>query len=936
MKKIVLKGLLLLLAAGLAFSVETGRIEGKVFDQQGNPLPGVTIEARSPSLQGVRKTVSLRDGSFILPLLPVGRYTLTFSLEGFATVVQKNVIVRLGQTTYLEVRMQQLKFREEITVTAAQPLIDKVSTDTSYRIGSEELELLPTQTRTAVDIVKFTPGVTGVRANTKRGVAEGGLPSFRGEGAEGNNWLVDGLSIRGVRLADEGLYINYDAIEEVQIISDPFSPDLTSAFGGIVNMVTKSGGNEFHGEAGVLFFDKHLQAAKKEQLSLSFEPASFSRHTRYFNLGGPIVRDRLWFFFSENVFYNKDLTNDGYIDYLFVPGGEQSFLNHSFFGKLSLALTSNHTISLSVLVKDLLSQEGGIGLPELYRTFSSHDRLYILSYRGILSPTTFVEASLGRVRSDSGFEPAHGDMGPAMYFIEDIAQNVHNSLGKVVDNEYRTSFFLRFTHVMPVEGFGIHEIGAGFEYYRAGSEFTVDFTGKDEDPFPGNGFDSGTKYAFRSWKEGQRTPTLLWEYGPFAFVNSISGIGLYLMDRATFGRFTVMLGFRTYTQNNYDDRGGIIWKWGLADFFSPRAFITWDITGDGVNVVKAGWGIFTDLTTTLHLGFFNPQAPVQFRRYRWVGPENPDESQLHDPANWEFINEERRGPYDIAPNIKPNKLQRILLEYDRRLGPFWALKLRYVRSWARNLLELIGVFDPNPPYYRFIFDNFELKRRDYSGFEVELNGRINETLILNASYTWASAKGTNPGQVETGSWGEEEGGTYYISLFGKHIYVPDLPELRQLKELFDWGFGGLGGPEYGDEGWYGKLPYSVDHNVKVNLTWLAPYSTAFSVAFEWLSGYHWEKRGLVPFFGYYAFPEGRGSRTTPAHAYLDVGVEKSFDLSKLGPFPQGASISLRLDVFNLLNSQKPIAYVREDTPAFGKVWGRQQSRQARLMIRLRW
>ncbi len=937
MKKSLLIFLSFPLIVSFLLSVETGEIRGRVFDEQGKPLPGVSITVKGPNLQGSRSTVSLKDGSFILPLLPVGTYTITYEIEGFATVVQKDVRVRLGQITYVQVRMKSLRFEEKITVTAEPPLVERISTDTSYRVTAEELELLPSQGRTVIDIVKFTPGVTGVRANTKRGTAEGGRPSFRGEGEEGNNWLVDGLSIRGVRLANEGLYINYDAIEEIQIISDPFSPDLASAFGGIVNMVTKTGGNEFHGEAGIFFFDKALQAAKEEQLSLSFEPESFSRYNWYFNLGGPIKKDRVWFFISENFFYNEDETSDGYIDYLFIPGGRHSLLSHSFFGKLTWAIASNHSLSISGLARDLLSQEGGIGMPELYRLNHFKDRMFILNYRGILSPTTFVEASIGHVSSDSSFEPAHGDMGPAMYFIEDIAQNIHNSLGKVIDNEYRTDFFLRFTHVIPTEKLGSHELGFGIEYYNAGSEFKVDFTGKDEDPFPGNGFDSGTKISFRSWQEGQRTPTLLWEYGPFAFVNSISGFGIYFKDRVTLGRFTFMVGFRSYTQNNYDDSGNLLWKWGFADFFSPRAFLTVDLTGDGKNVFKAGWGVFTDITTTLHLGFFNPQAPVQFRRYRWVGPENPTESQLHDPANWEFINEERRGPYEIDPGIKPNKLTRYLLEFDRRLGPNWAVKLRYVYSRARNLLELIGVFDPNPPYYRFVFDNFELKRRDYRGFEIEINGRIKEKLILNASYTNSSAKGTNPGQVETGSWSEEEGGTYYVSLFGKHIYVPDIPELRELKRLFDWGFGGLGGPEYGDEGWYGKLPYSVDHHVKLNLIYFGPYGTLLSLAAEWLSGYHWEKRGLVPFFGYYAFPEGRGSRTTPAHAYVDVGIEKEFKLSSIFKvLPQGTSLGIRLDVFNLFNSQKPISFVREDTLAFGKVWGRQQPRQARISIRFKW
>lgn len=919
------------------FSLETGEIMGKVVDKKGEPLPGVTITAESPNLQGKRTTYSLGNGNFVLPLLPPGTYKLTFELPNFTTVIVDKIEVKLGLTTNIKVEMEEKKIEESVLVIAEPPLIDKTTADTSYRITSEDLVLLPSQTRTVADIVKFAPGVTGVRMNTRRGTTENGLPSFRGEGEEGNNWLVDGLSVRGVRLAKDGVRVNFDSLEEIQIISDPFSPELASSFGGIVNVLTKSGGNEFHGEIGTLFVDKALQAGREPQLSISFEPADYSRYNNYFNLGGPLKKDKLWFFISENTFFNKDITSDNFLDYMFIPGGEREAFIQNFFGKITWALNSNHQISLSGSFSNLLSQKGGIGFPELYRKENFSDKMLRINYKSIISASTYFEGSVGITESKSSVEPSHGDMGPAMYFIEDIAQNINNYIGRVVDNEKIFNFVFRFNHVLPLKELGNHELGAGLEFYKNSSEFRSEFTGKGEDPFPNNAFENGTKYSFLNWKEGKRTPSLLWEYGNFNFVNSIGGIGIYLKDRISFERFTILIGFRSATQTNYDDRGNVLWKWDIRDFLSPRISLTYNLTKDGKNIIKLGWGLFTDTTTTFHLAFFNPQSPLQFRRYSWIGPENPTVFQLHDPSNWKFLNEERRGPYDIADNIKPNRLTRYLIEYDRMIGKNWALKARYVQTNSKNLLELLGVFDPNPPYYKFIFDNFEYKRRNYKGFEIEINGRVKEVLNLNFSYCYSTAKGTNPGQVETGSWNQEEGGTNYVSLFGKHIYVPPLPELMELKRLLDWGFGGLGGREYGDEGWYGKLPYSVDHQIKLNLNYIAPYKTLLSLAFEWLSGYHWEKLGLVPFFGYYAFPEGRGSRKTPSHYYIDMGIQKSLPLSTLTKsFPESLVVDMRLDIFNLLNSQKPISYVKEDTVAFGKIWGRQQPREARITMKLRW
>jgi hypothetical protein len=335
------------------------------------------------------------------------------------------------------------------------------------------------------------------------------------------------------------------------------------------------------------------------------------------------------------------------------------------------------------------------------------------------------------------------------------------------------------------------------------------------------------------------------------------------------------------------------------------------------------------------LGLLNSGAGLTFRTYRWQGGANPDESQLHDPGNWNFENEQKLQPFEIAPDIKPNFLTRFLAEYDQKIGKDWAFLVRYVRTKATDLLEVLAVFD-EVTGYKFLYDNFEHKRRNYWGLEFELDGKIGPNFFLKASYCYSSANGTNPGQSETGSWSQDEGSTNFLGLFGNHIYIPAIQELEDVKAYWDYQLGGLGGRGIGDEGWYGKLPYSLDHNVKIHSIFVAPYGVALSAAFEWISGYYWEKLGYVPFFGgYYAFPEGRGTRKTPGHAFLDLGLQKEFHLGRDGRMPDFV-ISLRLDVFNILNSQRPIAYIKEDIPIFGQIWGRQQPRQARVTVKIKW
>ena len=178
-----------LLLFGLLQAQQTGEIRGKIADEQGEALPGVAITAKSPKLQGVRTALSDKDGNFRLPLLPVGSYSLTCELDGFERLTTLNNEIHLGFTLSVSVILKTAAVSEEVIVTAENPLIDKINADNSYRLKGDDLARVPSQARTIEEVVSFTPGVTGVRDSTVTGTGTG-LPSFRGEGDAGNNWLA--------------------------------------------------------------------------------------------------------------------------------------------------------------------------------------------------------------------------------------------------------------------------------------------------------------------------------------------------------------------------------------------------------------------------------------------------------------------------------------------------------------------------------------------------------------------------------------------------------------------------------------------------------------------------------------------------------------------------------------------------------------------------
>ncbi len=355
-----------------------------------------------------------------------------------------------------------------------------------------------------------------------------------------------------------------------------------------------------------------------------------------------------------------------------------------------------------------------------------------------------------------------------------------------------------------------------------------------------------------------------------------------------------------------------------------------DLTGDGRNLVKVAAGWFSPPYSVFGLQWFNDDMAFGFWQYAWVGPSDPSESQLVAPSNWEFLSEQSASanPSTVDPALKPNRVAKALVAFERQVRTGWALRVRGVFSTSDHLIEDVGTYAPElPSESGYLLTNFECKRRDYRALELELNGRIGTSVTFDASYTWSRGRGTNSGNsfepsIKNSTWG----GGYDVSSFGDRV---DMPPGSANEQLYDQDRAGVGGPAFGDEGWYGNLPYSVAHNVKLLASWFAPCDIRVSVSAEYLSGYPWEKKGWVGAGFYGGFPEGRGGRTTPAHAYADVAVEKVLKL------PKGVALSVGLNVYNLFNSQLPVSYIQEDTDLFGQVWGRQLPRWTQITAAVR-
>lgn len=351
-KALVLMLALVLIAGSTAFAqiMPEGRITGKVVDDQGSPLPGVTIEATSPRLVGKAATVTDATGTFRLMALPSGTYQLTFSLPGFKTLIRKDIILQLSQTLVINVTMEPAAIEEQVTVVGQSPLIDVKSTVKGQVMTKETFMSLP-RGRTFDSLIGIMPGVQS------EGIA-GGLSVDGATGTE-NMWYVDGADVTNIHIGTRGQNVVLELVDEVKVTASGYNAEFGGSMGGVVNVISRSGGNTFHGDVMVYYNNNEMWMQGKARDYLRQNPYSVDiyeyvndddlffdgghKRDNYYrlegvvSLGGYILKDKLWFFGSFNpVYYQTTALRD----FNHRTGPWYQFLNKNTYYNASIKLTA--------------------------------------------------------------------------------------------------------------------------------------------------------------------------------------------------------------------------------------------------------------------------------------------------------------------------------------------------------------------------------------------------------------------------------------------------------------------------------------------------------------------------------------------------------------------------------------------------------------------
>ncbi len=340
--------------SALAQFGQTGTINGTVHDPEGAPLPGVGVTIKSPALiLPEMNTVTNQQGIYRFPSLPPGTYEITYALQGMNTLVRKDIIITAGKTTTINVTLEPKKLEESIVVTGQTPTVDVQSSTRTTNLDKDFLASVP-GFRILDTYFNMTPGVVA-ESNPN-----GPMSSANGSGVRDNSYRIDGVAMNAPDVGTQRGEVGMDIMEELSIQSGGLPAEYGDTMGTLINVVTKSGGNTFSGSASFYYNSDKLQSDNAKGTPLAgrlsgykyiYEPGA--------TLGGPLVKDRLWFF--ANLSLNKRAINIAGFPYdqpQTIPAIETRYYPYI---KLTFQPSQKNRFSLSYAYGNLIQNNAGAG-----------------------------------------------------------------------------------------------------------------------------------------------------------------------------------------------------------------------------------------------------------------------------------------------------------------------------------------------------------------------------------------------------------------------------------------------------------------------------------------------------------------------------------------------------------------------------------------------
>src|SRR6266571_2526204 len=341
MKKIFMFVMAMALAffatSAMAQTSTTGSLEGVVTDPNGAAVKGATVTATSPNLITPKSATTGDDGRYQLLALPPGAYKVAVDASGFAKFEQDNVTVNLGRTSSLDAGLKLATATATVTVTGGAA-VDVAQNTTGSNVSTEQFSNFPTQ-RTVQGLYTIAPTVT--RSGLRDATGRDRDPSVGGSSGPENNYILDGVNTSDPAFGGSGANLPFEFVQEVEIKTGAYGAEYGKSTGGIFNVITKSGGNEFHGDAFGYFSTKSLVRATKQFPFTGSAPNGFSEIDAGIDVGGPIKKDKLWFFGA----FNPQQRKNYFITQTFHRDVNNKITTPFYSGKVTWALNNKNTLT---------------------------------------------------------------------------------------------------------------------------------------------------------------------------------------------------------------------------------------------------------------------------------------------------------------------------------------------------------------------------------------------------------------------------------------------------------------------------------------------------------------------------------------------------------------------------------------------------------------
>jgi hypothetical protein len=711
--------LAILLAGGLRPSAAQtgqtfGELVGKVTDDQGGVLPGVTVTLSGRAAMGTPTATTNASGLYRFPAVTSGTYTLKFELAGFSPLVREGVVVQVRETITIDAAMKLASLQESVTVSGSAPTVDVENTKVGARLDQEILTAVPTS-RTIFGSTTVLPGMTmsrqdpgGLNAATSTGMSAHGS----------NNYNLNYYGVTADTPQNYGsmYYMDFGSAEEISVDTAAMGAEVGGGGGANINVIPKSGGNTLKGDAlysitgkGIWngFTGNNITDALRAQGIT--DPTLRSLQDFNADAGGPFLKDRLWWFGSFRNYSTVEAT-PGYTvvnaDGTLTNPFDSNLRNYTASTKYQINKNNQLSAFWTYNRKFQPNRNAGVAQPLPMNTLhqESPKNLINANWTSVMGQNTFLEVSStyfhmhwpSTFADEFNALPA-GQQHPSTF---NIATGVYidgpEPTGQRIRDAYRQQTNIGLTRYIDGWLGASHQLKTGFENW---------WTPTGTDGFQIFG-DTRLRYTgpaatcSPTVKTGC-TPVEVYLYNtPLVQQTKMRNFAAFVQDRASYSRVTFNLGLRwSYYDGDIPAQSNGGAEWGAAcaacngsypevkpnyswNTIAPRTGAVVKLTQDGKNVAKASYSRYYEVMYTSEYSSINGNGinTTGVATYAWNGAFQPNGQPVLGALKSQFVAKSNT----IDPNLKDPHNDEIMFAYQRELANNWSLNVDWIQRWFKD------------------------------------------------------------------------------------------------------------------------------------------------------------------------------------------------------------------------------------------------------------